>query len=754
MVVMMMASSCCSAQRHSVVHDGREAIEVDHAPDGVVWAVQLSDIHVSSYHADRALSLQTLVGPLLALINPSLVLITGDLTDAKSKDRKSRRQDEAEWVQYRQAISKVIEDSGLPSYAFYDLRGNHDKFGVPEVGNTLDYFSKYSVSSLRNRTNTVQSVTLMSRGWKHLFLGVDTSMGIGLRGPCNLFGHPTDEQLIKMDLELSQWDTCAPEKITKIAFGHFPMSFTASTERRKRLEPIFSKHSISAYVCGHLHTAFGPNLIKHHLHPPSKEGTLSNCKVEPQDGDGEFWEWEMGDWRKSRILRIIVIDQGHTSFVDFDFSSLNASNHKTRDWLPALVVPTYPLDSQKMERSRSLPLSSPRQDTVRALIFSPRPLVSVVARFFDTVTGELLLLEELEMHLSSKAGETGYMYVSEWNSTKYTDQFPTRYVFQVSAVDTLGTETKSSFRPFSVKKRVSELKKTWREFFVMGFVWEQVFIVLMWSAFTALLTFFILPKLFFHFLMQNGYYHRWFFSLFRVDTQKFTARKAVKLFVWFFIQGCAGKVIWWGQLLVLVWLIFFPWFWGQALAEGSPLGFMSIRGWTVRLGGTLPPQSGLGWPDLMVVVLPYLYFVVLPLYTLIFALSAETALHELYLLDTPANLKKKEQADHVDGEMSTFLSSHGSTAHGERDQQNGSDKALRSRPALKPGMQKHASFRWLRMLVMALCLLVSFIHFGQVCALAGAYGVMTLLASPGFAWPVPILMITAVLQSSACRRQK
>ncbi|MCO5614670.1 hypothetical protein L7F22_068954 [Adiantum nelumboides] len=327
-VALLLASSC-SSSLHSVLPDGREVIHVDDKPDGIAWIVQLTDLHLSAYRPDRASSLQTLMGPLLALINPSLVLITGDLTDAKSLDLTSRRQDEKEWIQYRQAVRKVITTSGLPAYAFYDLRGNHDKFGVPTVGSRLDYFSKYSVSSLSNRS-TVQSITLKSSGWKHLFVGIDTSMSVGLRGPCNLFGHPTDEQLTKLDLELSQWDTCPSEKVTKLVFGHFPMSFTASTELGSRPEFILAKHSIAAYVCGHLHKSFGPNLINHHLLLIGTADKLQNCGAATEDRTGEFWEWELGDWRMRRNLRIITIDQGHTSFVDFDVSELNASDLKIR----------------------------------------------------------------------------------------------------------------------------------------------------------------------------------------------------------------------------------------------------------------------------------------------------------------------------------------------------------------------------------------------------------------------------------------
>lgn len=48
--------------------------------ESVVWVVQLSDLHFSVHHPDRALEFSRLVGPALAVINPSLVLITGDLT--------------------------------------------------------------------------------------------------------------------------------------------------------------------------------------------------------------------------------------------------------------------------------------------------------------------------------------------------------------------------------------------------------------------------------------------------------------------------------------------------------------------------------------------------------------------------------------------------------------------------------------------------------------------------------------------------
>ena len=124
-------------------------------------------------------------------------------------------------------------------------------------------------------------------------------MEIGLRGPCNLFGHAKDEHHEALNKDLSQWDDSHPGKITKLVYGHFTTTFIASSENGSRPEDVFAKHNISAYLCGHLHCQFGKNLLKHHFRSLSKDV-------------GEFWEWEMGDWKENRVLRIIAIDHGYT----------------------------------------------------------------------------------------------------------------------------------------------------------------------------------------------------------------------------------------------------------------------------------------------------------------------------------------------------------------------------------------------------------------------------------------------------------
>jgi hypothetical protein len=70
------------------------------------------------------------------------------------------KQDEREWMEYENITKEVILASGLDERIFYDLRGNHDSFGVPMQGAINDFYEKYSVNSRLRRNGNVQSVTL------------------------------------------------------------------------------------------------------------------------------------------------------------------------------------------------------------------------------------------------------------------------------------------------------------------------------------------------------------------------------------------------------------------------------------------------------------------------------------------------------------------------------------------------------------------------------------------------------------------
>lgn len=87
-------------------------------------------------------------------------MLFSSLLDGKSKDLLTMKQNEEEWLEYQNVMEDVVKKSGLEKNIFFDLRGNHDNFGVPVVGGSLDFFSKYSINGQLGRNTNINSVTL------------------------------------------------------------------------------------------------------------------------------------------------------------------------------------------------------------------------------------------------------------------------------------------------------------------------------------------------------------------------------------------------------------------------------------------------------------------------------------------------------------------------------------------------------------------------------------------------------------------
>lgn len=485
------------------------------------------------------------------------------------------------------------------------------------------------------------------RGRKHVFVGFDSFMKIGLRGPTNLFGHPTDELLSDLDMELGQWDAGSTEPVTKISFGHFPLSFTATTDTGKNIKDVFLKHSLSAYLCGHLHIRFGKNLKRHHIESTGSYYQFNMQQGNPSDKNNEncsanaespkeFWEWEMGDWRKSRSLRIVAIDSGHVSFLDLDYQL------GSRD---TIILPTFPLDSRFMHR-----ISSPRDfqcqstetsslETVRSLIFSRRVIISVSLKIYDSRSGHFHLVLDQDM-IKLKGNETrGDMYVAPWNWRAFTDPSPDRFWLQIVATDISGKYTYSQPRPFSINGLTADVNWKWKEFFVMGVQWAALYHPLLHVVLTLLFTLLLIPRAFLIFSKNFTAYNK----------NNSANQREKNLFVCFINTGifvlvelCRLTEIWWGIILYLLYLAFLPWFFGHVSTEEGKMSYMNLGGWFVSSSKNGSQNVYVGVPDVMVIVLPHLVFVVLPTVLVAGALAAERIAYRAHLL----SLSGKKEDDH------------------------------------------------------------------------------------------------------------
>ncbi|KAJ0982029.1 hypothetical protein J5N97_010284 [Dioscorea zingiberensis] len=729
LLLLLFLSSSLAVAESSGRIPGRVAVDVKEGPASVVWVVQLSDLHFSIFHPERALDFKRLIGRALSMINPSLVLITGDLTDGKSKDLLIMKQDEAEWIEYRDVMTDIIKRSGLDEKIFYDLRGNHDSFAVPVPGGTNDFYQEYSVNAMLGRKGNVQSVTLEQNGRKHLFVGFDSTMEIGIRGPTNLFGHPTDQLLADIDRELSQWDDeITQSSVTKISFGHFPLSFSTVSESGKSLKDVFLRHSLSAYLCGHLHTRFGYNLKRHHqsgdsflssskyyqlnMHQGSPNNLdVANCsdQVEPTK---EFWEWEMGDWRKSRTLRILAIDSGHVSFADINFKS------GTKE---TIILPTFPLDSRHMQR-----ISSPRDyqcqptktscyETVRALIFSSTEITSVTAKVYDSKPGSLHLVLDSPMKKLEGNGTRGDIYSVPWNWRAFVDALPDRYWLQVEAIDITGRSTFSELRPFSINGITTSVSWKWKEFLVMGCQWASIYHPILWSVLPFLFSLLLIPQAFFIFSKKH--------NMHKSLSPSFAGRNVVELLIggafWILIELSRMTLIWSGILLYLLYLTFLPWFFGHVFSEHDNMAYMTHKGWVVK-SSDKREHLYLGVPDVMVVVLPHLCFVVLPTVLVIASMAAEKAACRSYYLSLSG--KKKDDNFEETRRHSKFASSCSILCFWR-----------------KRGMRK---------LLLLACLMILWKHWKSCRALVKAYDMNPFLHSPMYCFFVPVVLIYSIYRTS------
>lgn len=320
-------SSSYSALARDVREEG-EWPKIGQDAKNIFWMVQVSDIHISKFRdLNRGPDLVNFCREYLQIIQPQLVLITGDLTDSKDADDRRSGQFRDEWKMYHQSIEHCR--SMVPT-TFLDTRGNHDAFDVSEVSGIDNFYRNYSVMGQQHALSYhYQHQTAFG---KYSFIAVDACPIPGSRRPFNFFGYLDD---VRMN-QLMELDMVSRGSNLTIWFGHYPTSIIVNGIPGIR----HVMRNGVAYLCGHLHT-LGDLLPK--IYSRQKTGTL---------------ELELGDWKINRKFRVLAVDHDLLSFVDA----------KLGEW--PIVLITNPKDAQFLTVSHE-PVESIWQSThIRILVFS------------------------------------------------------------------------------------------------------------------------------------------------------------------------------------------------------------------------------------------------------------------------------------------------------------------------------------------------------------------------------------------------
>eukprot|EP00850_Spirogloea_muscicola_P019271 SM000187S03888 [mRNA] locus=s187:207367:215474:+ [translate_table: standard] len=759
----------------------------------------VSDLHVggaSPAAATRAADLEAHLGPALAVIRPALVLLTGDLTDARGKGMGTPRQDEAEWLRYRTAVARLAAACSLPERLVLDLRGNHDTYGVPERRGPCDYFAHHSCAARWHDGSEVYSVTMESgAGRLHHFVGLDSAPSIGIRPPVNFFGHPEDRHLDLLQMELATGtafgNAAAPgehRNVTTLVFVHYPLAFTAATPRGRRLvDTVAEGGNIAGFVSGHLHTKFGTQLFRLHR----RRG-------------GTFWEWVAGDWKDSRAIRVMAADGGLVSFVDIrllqrkrgaKWQSIAAWSWWALQWWRS-SEPSEAVDLLKrtdaMEQGGIILVTSPPDCrfhdvtigrasnvvNVRALVFSKHGHLRVTATVHADAGAapDPAPLASQELTSSNSGGDgKGPLYVGAMvlpvQEAQKLDDEAILYLI-VTATDSRNATFAAGPRALrwsgrggsggSSAKRKCQLVQTWVERAMVGTDWEAAWPLACRGAFGVLLATTLLPWALLALLRSSDAHDR--FPSWLLDDRSLPLQPAA-LLLWALVESASDDAVVAGQLLYAAYLAVLPWFWGRFLGDGHPVGHLSI--WGILLSDSSNRRDGLFVPDILTVAVPWLYGAVLPSACWLVALAAERSLARPWQR-SPESCRKQE-GDHnhspTTGQVIRRSGSNGGLVADVGQRRRATAIAAAATSDTNSANQKlddvvktqlratgmERSQATLRLLRLALCLsamaILAFI-LQQVKGLAQAYGWWAVIASPGVAWLPAYLTLAAAWKLS------
>lgn len=317
------------------------------APDHLIWFIQISDIHISIFHdKTRVTQLKEFCDLTLNAIQPSVVLASGDLTDAKSEDNMGSQQYVEEWEMYKNILQacRVTEKT-----VWLDIRGNHDNFNVPGLTSQYNYYRNYSIQGQVHPKSYMHHIK--KGGALYSFIGMDACLDPGPRRPFNFVGVLSQAE---MDHVMKLSDIAKRKGSNNIIwFGHYPTSCILASGPGG-VRALIAKYPESiVYVCGHYHTL---------------GGMVPNMYTLQQAG---FLELELGDWKDNRLYRVLAVDHGMISFVDV----------KHGDWPVTLV--TNPKHALFVMPARE-PVDRVLQSThIRVLGFSLSPIESIAVKVDD-----------------------------------------------------------------------------------------------------------------------------------------------------------------------------------------------------------------------------------------------------------------------------------------------------------------------------------------------------------------------------------
>ena len=220
----------------------------------IFWFIHASDIHVGTSESTDTANLQWLVTTAKSTIEPSFIVVTGDLTDSTNGNIFGYPNGpyQAEWDQYK----NILATANVTADIYYDLPGNHDAYND-------QYFAYYLANSVQGRAtgHTQHSWTQTFSFGKYHFLGVNTADNSG--EPFSIFppyGDYAGLDASELSFINSNLAANTAAQLT-LVFGHHPLAATGSSQDtylyygRDQFVGYLNTYGASLYGYGHTHAS-------------------------------------------------------------------------------------------------------------------------------------------------------------------------------------------------------------------------------------------------------------------------------------------------------------------------------------------------------------------------------------------------------------------------------------------------------------------------------------------------------------------
>lgn len=356
--------------------DDKAIIKVGDSPTNISWFVHLTDLHLSKFYApDRTSGFHQLVEDLLRSVKPCAVVVTGDLTDAKTIDYSGSRQFKEEWIDYKVGVELATNRT-----VWLDIRGNHDNFDVSGLNHRNNFFKDFSSQGPKGNLASYLKI-VNNNGVRLGFLALDATLKpAGPKRPFNFVGALNKAEMDQLHALARQ---STEEADMTIWFGHYPTSMIVSPDPGHR--ELMAEGLV--YLCGHLHS----------LH-----GLANTMVVRHRTG---LREAELTDWKDERELRLMAVDHGVLSWKDIKaVSGLS---------LPIVLV-TWPPGGLRAGDREPLYLI-PSSTHIRLLVFSNTNQITVKVAVDRDV-------------LKEAYSKDGQVYTIPWQPKLYSSGYHTIYV--------------------------------------------------------------------------------------------------------------------------------------------------------------------------------------------------------------------------------------------------------------------------------------------------------------------------------------